>query len=71
MTRQPLHTVSPDDDLNEAMRLIARHDLNQVLVTSDGHCVGLLSRAEIIRYLQLAQELKVEGKAVAMIAAKS
>jgi Zn-dependent protease/CBS domain-containing protein len=62
MTRQPLHTVSPEDDLNKALKLIAQHDLNQVLVMNDGGCVGLLSRAEIIRYLQLAQELKVKGK---------
>lgn len=62
MTRQPLHTVSPEDDLNKAMKLIAQHDLNQLLVMNDGGCVGLLSRAEIIRYLQLAQELRVKGK---------
>jgi Zn-dependent protease/CBS domain-containing protein len=59
MTRAPLYSVEPDDDLNVAMRLIAQHDLNQVLVMSSGQCAGLLSRAEIIRYLQLAQELHI------------
>jgi len=62
MTKGPLYSVKPDDDLNQAMKLIAQHDLNQVLVISDGQCAGLLSRAEIIRYLQLAQELRVKGK---------
>ncbi len=62
MTRGPLYSVKPDDDLNQAMRLIAQHDLNQVLVLNDGQCAGLLSRAEIIRYLQLAQELRVKAK---------
>ncbi len=62
MTKGPLYSVKPDDDLNQAMRLIAQHDLNQVLVMNDGQCAGLLSRAEIIRYLQLAQELRVKTK---------
>ena len=62
MTKRPLHSVKPEDDLNQAMKLIAQHDLNQVLVMNEGMCAGLLSRAEIIRYLQLAQELRLKGK---------
>ncbi len=57
MTREPLYTVSPEDDLNSAMKLIAQHDINQVLVLKDGQCAGLLSRADIIRHLQFRQEL--------------
>ena len=60
MTKGPLHSVEPEDDLNQAMKLIAQHDLNQVLVMNDGQCAGLLSRAEIIRYLQLTQELRIK-----------
>ncbi len=56
MTREPLYSVTPEDDLNAAMKLITQHDLNQVLVLSQGQCAGLLSRADIIRYLQLSQE---------------
>jgi Zn-dependent protease/CBS domain-containing protein len=62
MTRSPLYSVSPDDDLSTAMKLIAQHDLNQVLVMNGDLCSGLLTRAEIIRYLQLSQELKVKSK---------
>jgi Zn-dependent protease/CBS domain-containing protein len=62
MTKSPLHTVNPDDDLNRVMKLLGQYDLNQVIVVSNGQCAGLLSRAEIIRYLQLAQELKIKGK---------
>lgn len=57
MTRQPLYHVIPDDDLNSAMRMIAQHDINQVLVLSEGRLVGLLNRADIIRHLQLSQDL--------------
>jgi Zn-dependent protease/predicted transcriptional regulator len=61
MTRGPLYSVTPEDDLNVAMKLITQHDLNQVLVLSQGQCVGLLSRADIIRYLQLSQELRMKS----------
>ena len=51
------YSVTLDDDLNSAMTLMAEHDLNQVLVLQQGQLVGLLSRADIIRHLQLSQEL--------------
>jgi len=57
MTQKPLYTVSPDDSLQAAMELIARHDINQVLINSQGECAGLISRADIINYLQFKQEL--------------
>ena len=53
--------MAPEDELNSAMKLIAQHDLNQVLVLSQGQCAGLLSRADIIRYLQLSQELRMKS----------
>jgi len=62
MTRAPLYSVTPEDDLNTALKLIAQHDLNQVLVLSQGKCVGLLSRADIIRHLQFSQELGVKSR---------
>lgn len=57
MTRPPLYTVGKDDDLNAALKLLAQNSLNQLPVLSEGQLVGLLSRADIIRYLQLSQEL--------------
>jgi Zn-dependent protease/CBS domain-containing protein len=57
MTRAPLYTVAPDDNLNTAMMLIAQHDINQVLIKENGKCAGLLSRADIIRFIQMSQEL--------------
>lgn len=59
MTKQPLYVVSPEDGLQAALKLIAGHDINQVLVARDGKCVGMLSRAEIIAHLQLAQDLGI------------
>ena len=57
MTRSPLYSVAPDDDLNSAMRLVAQHDVNQLLVVDKGQLVGMLSRSDIIRHLHLSQEL--------------
>ena len=57
MSGKTLQTVSPDDNLNTAMTLIAKNDINQVLIKDGGKCGGLLTRADIIRYIQMSQEL--------------
>ncbi len=57
MTREPLHSVSPEDNLNTALRLITKGDVNQVMVIDDKRCAGLITRADILNYLQLTQEL--------------
>ncbi len=60
MTSEPLHRVSPEDDLNTAMKLITDHDINQVLVLDGSKCAGLVHRADILNYLQLSQELGLQ-----------
>ena len=62
MTREPLYSVGMDDALNLALKLLTRHDLNQLLVLKEGQLVGFLNRADIIRYLQLSQELGMKSK---------
>ena len=57
MTGGPLYTVSPEDNLNTAMTLIAKHDINQVLIRDQDKCAGLLTRADIIRFIQMSQEM--------------
>jgi Zn-dependent protease/CBS domain-containing protein len=61
MTTSPLYTVSLEDNLNTALGLIARHDVNQVLIKEQGKCTGLLSRADIIRFIQMSHELGLPG----------
>jgi len=61
MTRQPLYWVPSEADLSSAMRLIAQHDVNQVLVLNQGRLIGLLNRADIIRHLQLSQALGMKS----------
>jgi Zn-dependent protease/CBS domain-containing protein len=62
MNSGALYTVTPDDTLNTALELIAKHDINQVLIKDGEKCAGLLTRADIIRYLQMSQELGMKGK---------
>ena len=62
MTREPIYYVKLEDDLTTALKLISEHSLNQVLVLKEGRLVGLISRADIIRYLQMHQELGIAPK---------
>jgi Zn-dependent protease/CBS domain-containing protein len=59
MTASPLYSVSPEDNLNTAMQLIVQHDVNQVLIKENDKCAGLLSRADIIRFIQMSHELGI------------
>jgi Zn-dependent protease/CBS domain-containing protein len=61
MTKEQICTVKPDDDLNDAMKLIAQRDLNQLPVCSDGKLAGILTRASIINFLQLRHELGMKA----------
>lgn len=57
MTRDPLVAVPSTADLVEVLHLIDERDVNQVLVVDDGRLVGLLGRADILRFMKLREEL--------------
>jgi CBS domain-containing protein len=40
-------TVRPDDDLDEALRVMAQHQVRRVPVVDDGHLVGILAQADV------------------------
>ena len=52
-----LQTVSPQQELTDAIRLLAEYDINQLPVVDEGKLVGLLSRSNVIRFLQIKEEL--------------
>lgn len=56
-----LRTVGPDDEVLDALRILAEYDVNQLPAVSFGRLVGLLSRSNLIRYLQVREELGMEG----------
>ena len=55
---EDLRAVAPDTLLTSALESMGRFDLNQLPVISNGHLEGVLSRAQIVSYLQTHTELK-------------
>ncbi len=54
---EQLQSVAPEDLLTAALESMARNDLNQLPVISHGHLEGVLSRAQVLSYLQTHAEL--------------
>ena len=52
-----IRSVAPDTPLKSALESMTREDLNQLPVVSNGRVEGVLSRAEVIGYLQTHAEL--------------
>jgi Zn-dependent protease/predicted transcriptional regulator len=53
-----MRTVTPDASLASALEVMARDDFNQLPVISNGRLEGILSRAEVLSYLQTRAELQ-------------
>jgi CBS domain-containing protein len=47
----PAVTVSQDCSIEEVATLLAAKDINRVPVVSEGRLVGIISRADIVRYV--------------------
>lgn len=47
ISTKELVTASPDQDVDEARRLMAEHDLDRILVTDGDQLVGIISEADI------------------------
>jgi len=54
---EEVRSVAPDASLTSALEAMSRDDLNQLPVVSNGHLEGVLSRTQIISYLQTHAEL--------------
>lgn len=53
-----LQAVRPDAPLGNALQVMARENVNQLPVMSNSHLDGVLSRAEVLNYLQTRAELE-------------
>ena len=61
MTRERLHTVSPDDDVHQVLEVMAHDQLRRVPVVSEGDRLeGMISQADIARRLGAQVPLEVE-----------
>jgi CBS domain-containing protein len=60
MTRAPLRAVGPDTPVTKALETLVEADINQVLVVDkDGTLLGILSRGDVMRFLQLRGQLRM------------
>src|SRR4051812_41569931 len=59
---EDLISVEPDKDLEEALRLMARHQVRRLPVIEDGKLVGIVAQADIA--LTLSEDEKKTGELV-------
>jgi Zn-dependent protease/CBS domain-containing protein len=59
--RDGLLTIRPADTLSTAVERITERDLEQLPVVEDGQLIGVLTRADLMRQLQLRETLDVGG----------
>lgn len=50
-------TVSPQTNAGEALQMMGQRDVNQLPVIDSGRLVGLLSQGNVLRFLQVREEL--------------
>jgi CBS-domain-containing membrane protein len=62
-----LISVEPDEDLDEALRLMARHQVRRLPVVENGKLVGIVAQADIA----LRENEKKTGELVEAISAPS
>ena len=54
-----LRTIKPQTPVVEALETMGREDVNQLPVTSNSHLEGVISRGDIVRFLQTRAELNM------------
>jgi len=59
MRRSPDLTVAtPDEPLSQALKDLSERNINQMPVVRNGELVGMLTRADIIHYMQVREEVQ-------------
>jgi CBS domain-containing protein len=69
VSSQDLISVEPDHELDEALNLMARHQVRRLPVVEDGRLVGIVAQADIA--LTLRQEVQKIGELVEAISEPS
>jgi CBS domain-containing protein len=54
---EKLHTVAPQDDLSSALEMMATHDVHQLPVLDGRTFQGFVTRADVLRLIQIRTEL--------------
>ncbi len=56
---QQLHIISPETPVVDALKLMARNDVNQLPVVSNGTLDGIISRSQLLQLLTTRSELRI------------
>ena len=56
--REKLHVTSPDEDLGRVLEVMAANDVHQLPVLDGKSFVGFVTRADVLRLLQVRSELR-------------
>jgi Zn-dependent protease/predicted transcriptional regulator len=56
---QELHVITPDTPVMDALKLMARNDVNQLPVVANGTLEGIVSRSQLVQLLQVRSELRL------------
>ena len=56
---QELHIITPDTPVLDALKLMARNDVNQLPVVANGTLQGIVSRSQLVQLLQVRSELQL------------
>lgn len=54
--KKTVHSISPDDSLEEASNRMVKYEVNRLPVIENGKLVGIVARSDIIRGLSTIQE---------------
>ena len=57
-----LHIITPDTPVLDALKLLARNDVNQLPVVANGTLQGIVSRSQLVQLLQVRSELQLPGR---------
>jgi CBS domain-containing protein len=61
--REKLHQVDVQDDISQALETMAKENINQLPVIELGRFVGFVTRADVLRLMQVRSELGGVGSA--------
>jgi len=56
---QELHVIAPDTPVLDALKLMARNDVNQLPVVANGTLQGMISRSQLVQLLQVRSVLQL------------
>ena len=60
--RERLHVLSPEDDLAQALAVMAAHDVHQLPVIEGRDFIGFVTRADVLRLIEIRTELRGRGR---------